>query len=298
MVSATVQGGPEVGAEWAPLEVDLVDAHAHVDSDRLGAPVEVVLADAARAGVRAIVMAGVDPAGWAAQRALAARFTHAAPDGAAPTSPWPSLHPVFGVHPQLVPELDLPTLEAQLAELETVLALHRPVGLGETGLDRLTEAATAAMPLQERAFRAQLRLARRFELPVVLHLLRADERALAILREEGLPAAGGVVHSFSGAADFALALVKLGLHISFAGTLTFPQSRRLRDAAARVPADRLLIETDTPDQPPIPHRGEPNRPALLPLVAASLAEVRGISTPAAMALCAANARRLFGLPPG
>jgi len=266
--------------------VDLVDAHAHLDSDRLGAPVERVIADAARAGVRAIVMAGVDPGGWAAQRALVARFA----------APSPSLHPVFGVHPQLVPELDLRTLEGQLGELEVALAEHRPVALGETGLDRLTDAAKAALPLQELAFRAQLRLARRFELPVVLHLLRADDRALAILREEGLPAAGGVVHSFSGAADFALALVKLGLHVSFAGTLTFPQSRRLREAAARVPADRLLIETDTPDQPPVPHRGEPNRPALLPLVARALAEVRGLATEEAMALTAANARRLFGLP--
>ena len=167
------------------------------------------------------------------------------------------------------------------------------MALGETGLDRLT--AAASFETQALAFREQLRMARRFELPVVLHLLRADEAALRILKEEKLPAAGGVVHSFSGSADFARKLLALGLHLSFAGTLTFPQSRRLREAAVLCPAERLLVETDTPDQTPVPHRGEPNRPALLPLVVEALAAARGQSASEIAALTADNARRLFGL---
>ncbi len=262
----------------------MIDAHCHLDSDRLGASPEVVVAEARAVGVEDIVMAGVDPGGWAAQRALAKRL--------------PRLLTVFGLHPQIIPELACETLEAMYVALEEALVTQRPVALGETGLDRLTPATKAAIGQQTNAFREQLRLARRFELPVVLHLLRADELALAVLREEGLPAAGGVVHSFSGSAEFAKKLLALGLHLSFAGPLTFPQSRRLREAARVTPADRLLVETDSPDQTPVPHRGEPNRPALLPAVVAALAEVRGLSFEETAALTADNARRLFSLPPG
>jgi len=260
----------------------MIDAHCHLDSDRLGTSADAVVADARAIGVEDIVMAGVDPTGWAAQRELARRL--------------PRLHTVFGIHPQIIAELDCESLEAMYIALEEALIAHRPVALGETGLDRLTPASKAALGPQTNAFREQLRLARRFELPVVLHLLRADEQALAVLGEEGLPAAGGVVHSFSGSAEFAKKLLALGLHLSFAGTLTFAQSRRLREAALITPADRLLVETDTPDQTPVPHRGEPNRPALLPLVIAALAEVRGQSFEALAELTATNARRLFALP--
>ena len=143
--------------------------------------------------------------------------------------------------------------------------------------------------------RAQLQLARALALPVVLHLLRADEPALRILRSEDLPPAGGLVHSFSGSREFAKLLVDLGLSLSFCGTLTFPQSRRLREAATWVPEDRVLIETDSPYQAPEGHRGHANRPAHLPEVARALAALRGWSPEEAGARTAANARRLFGL---
>jgi len=255
----------------------MIDAHCHLDAPGLDA--ERVVAEARAAGVSDLVMAGVDADGWRAQRALAERF-----DG---------VHTVFGIHPQVVPVAACDALEDAYVALEQAIVAARPVALGETGLDRLT--AAASFETQALAFREQLRMARRFELPVVLHLLRADEAALRILKEEKLPAAGGVVHSFSGSADFARKLLALGLHLSFAGTLTFPQSRRLREAAVLCPAERLLVETDTPDQTPVPHRGEPNRPALLPLVVEALAAARGQSASEIAALTADNARRLFGL---
>lgn len=261
----------------------MIDAHCHLDSDRLGQPPEEALARARAVGVEAIVMAGVEPSEWAAQRALAARLD--------------DVYPVFGIHPQLVPELDEAALDAMLAELDRALTEHRPVALGETGIDRLTPESKAAIDLQARAFRAQLRLAHRHDLPVVLHLLRADELALKILKEEKLPPRGGMVHSFSGSADFARQLLALGLHLSFSGPLTYPQSRRLREAAALAPAERLLVETDSPDQSPLPHRGEVNRPALLPLVLGALADVRGAPIEEVAALTAHNTRRLFGLRP-
>ncbi len=259
----------------------MIDAHCHLDSDRLGATPAVRWKEARDAGVEAIVMAGVDPSGWRAQRELAASLT--------------GVHPVFGIHPQLVPELDRAALEAMLAELEAELQKGGAVALGETGLDRFTDSAREAIPLQEVAFREQLRLAKRYELPVVLHLLRADEHSLRILDEEGLPARGGFVHSFSGSHEFARELVRRGLHLSFAGSLARPQSRRLREAAAYCPPERLLIETDTPDQSPPPHRGEPNRPSWLPIVCHALAEARGIDAQEAAELTTSNTRRLLSL---
>lgn len=259
----------------------MIDAHCHLDSERLGAPVDEVVAEARAAGVSAIVMAGVDPAGWRRQRAIAAR--HA------------GVHPVFGIHPQVVPELGCERLEEAYVALEEMIVRERPVALGELGLDRLSEATKAALPRQIDVFREQLRMARRFELPVVLHLLRADEPALEVLREEGLPAAGGVVHSFSGSAEFARRLLALGLHLSFSGTLTFTQSRRLREAAAIAPRDRVLVETDAPDQSPEPVRGRPNRPAHLGYVVEALARVRGWSVAETAEVTADNARRLFAL---
>ena len=259
----------------------MIDSHCHLDSDELGGDPVVVAAEARAVGVSDIVMAGVDPSGWVAQRALAARI--------------PCLHTVFGIHPQMIPSLDCDALEAAYVALEEAITTARPVALGELGLDRLSDAAKASIDTQANAFREQLRMAKRFDLPIVLHLLRADELALKILREEGVPPAGGVVHSFSGSAEYAQQLLKLGLHLSFAGTLTFEQSRRLREAARITPTDRILVETDAPFQPPTPHRGEANRPALLPLVVQALAVVRGWSFDEAANITAANARRLFGL---
>jgi len=262
----------------------LLDAHCHLDADEL-APAEAAWARARAAGVETIIMAGVEPTNWVAQRALAARL--------------PGAHAVFGLHPQLVAELDEATVADHLAALARALVAHRPVALGELGLDRLTAASKAALGLQIEAFRAQLRLAIAHDLPLVLHLLRADEPALAVLAAEGIPRAGGFVHSFSGSADFAKRLVALGLHVSFAGTLTFPQSRRLREAARAVPEERLLVETDSPDQTPEPERatarGRANEPSNLPSVVRALAAIRGWSFERAAELTTANGKRLLRL---
>lgn len=262
----------------------LVDAHCHLDSGRLGAPVDAVVADARAVGVETFVLAGVGPEEWLAQRALVARYPAV-------------MFPVFGLHPQLVAELSAEQVADGLTALARELAGDAPpVAVGETGLDAYTPERRESLALQEDAFREHLRIATRFDRPVVLHLLKATGRALEILREVGVPPAGGIVHSFGGPPEVAQAYVKLGLHVSFCGTLTFPQSRRLVAAAAALPLDRVLIETDTPDQAPHPHRGEVNRPALLPLVLAALAAARGEPVEAVAAATADNARRVFRLP--
>ncbi len=260
----------------------LVDAHCHLSSPRLHAPVAEALAQARAAGVTDVVMAGVDAACWQAQRTLAAR--------------WPGVYPVYGLHPWVAAEAAGAELAGALATIEAMARQQpRPVAIGETGLDGSTPARRATLGAQQESLRAHLRLARRLGLPVVLHLVRAHDRALRVLKDEGVPPAGGVVHSFSGGAELARRYLDLGLHISLCGGVTRPHARKLRAAAAAVPDDRLLVETDSPDQAPHPHRGAPNRPAWLPLVIAAVAEARGATGEEIGALTAANARRLFGL---
>jgi len=269
-------------AEVTPA-VELVDAHCHLDSDRLDAPVEAIVEEARRGGVTALVMAGVDPEGWRAQAALARRFPGIA-------------LPVYGLHPWVAAELAPNALDDALAALLVAARDEpRPVALGETGLDAYTPTRKARLHAQEASLRGHLDLCRRLDLPVVLHLLKAHEPALRVLREVGVPPAGGMVHSFSGSAELARAYVALGLHVSFSGSLTWPQSRRLRAAAAAVPLDRVLIETDSPDQTPHPHRGTPNRPGHLPLVAQALAEVRAVPLETIAAQTRDNTRRLLRL---
>jgi len=271
----------------------MLDAHCHLNSTRLEAEPESLLAEARAAGVTGIVMAGVDSTCWSTQLDLVKRFpTH--------------VFPVFGLHPQVIPSLNDAEIRSELSTLRDLIARHRPVALGETGLDALSPETRSCLDVQKSVFRQQLAIARETELPVVLHLLRAEAHALAILKADGVPKRGGVVHSFSGSADFALALVRLGLHVSFCGTLTLPQSRRLREAAVAVPLERILIETDSPDQTPwaagqapdgsrLTHT-PPNRPAWLPEIAAALADARGLTVESVAEATEANTRALFGLP--
>ncbi|MCA9545256.1 MAG: TatD family hydrolase, partial [Myxococcales bacterium] len=165
--------------------------------------------------------------------------------------------------------------------------------VGEIGLDHRAPYA-AHRAEQARAFREQLALARALDRPVVLHVVRAHGEVLAVLKGDGVPRAGGVVHAFSGSVEVMQAYLALGLHISLAGPVAHPRSRRLHAAAAAVPAHRLLVETDAPDQPPpgVPGR---NEPAVLPQVIAAVAALRGTPVAQVGAQAAANARRLFGL---
>ena len=256
----------------------MLDAHNHLD--RCVAP-DQALARARAAGVRGQILAGVDPAGWAAQAALAREA---------------DLWACFGVHPWTAAavrdEDEAALLEGLVAALDGGLGVA-PVGLGELGLDRSRQVAADSLPRQERLFRAQLALARARDLPLVLHVVRAHDRALAILRRDGLPAAGGMIHSASTPPDQVPAWIDLGLHLSFAGGVT--RHEKARAAAARVPLHRLLAETDAPDQAPAGREG-PNEPAWLGDVVIALAEVHGRTPEELAAITEANARRLFRLP--
>lgn len=266
-----------------------VDSHCHLNDARMSSDIDGSIASAREAGVTAFVLGGTDQASWRAQSRLAAR--HA------------DVWPVYGIHPWWAATMDNAVLEANLDALTKACAanagelggLRRPVALGETGLDGSRLAPPNSLAAQTVAFRAQLKLATEFELPVVLHVLKAHDEALRVLGDVGAPF-GGIVHSYSGSAEHVRRYEALGLHISFSGAVTRPQSRKLRSAAAAVSAERLLIETDAPDQTPHPHHREQNTPALLPLIAEAVAQARGSSSADIAALTSSNARRLFGLP--
>ncbi len=200
-----------------------------------------------------------------------------------------------GVHPD---EADVrePTLDDLLA----LAARPKVVAIGETGLDyyRLNGRSVAEMAWQRERFRVHIRAARRSGLPLVIHTRSASDDTLAILREEGAtpgpaPAATGVFHCFTETESVARAALDLGFYISFSGILTFKAAQDLRDVAAFVPLERLLIETDSPYLAPVPHRGKTNTPANVPFVAAQVAALKGVPVEAVAAATSANFERLF-----
>ena len=181
-----------------------------------------------------------------------------------------------GVHPD-----NEGVTEPSLDDLLTRGQLPRVVGIGETGLDyyRLGDRTVADMGWQRNRFRTHIHAARQLDKPLVIHTRSASDDTLAILREEGEDgapgSAGGVFHCFTETAAVARAALDLGFYISFSGILTFKNAQDLRDVAAFVPMDRLLIETDSPYLAPAPYRGKTNNPSFVPFVAAQLAQVKG-----------------------
>jgi TatD DNase family protein len=263
----------------------MFDSHCHLHDPRIGAEAAAMIARARAAGVRGFLLAGVGPEGWPVEEALARAH--------------PELAVAYGVHPQLVAEVDDAESERLIAALAATLSdgtRVRAVALGEIGLDGYGE-RRATLERQERAFRAQLALARAHDLPVVLHVLQAHARALEILRGDGLPKAGGVAHSYSGSSELVRDYCALGLHISFAGTVTYPNAPKIQAAARAVPKDRLLVETDAPFQTPYlaPGGARPaqNEPAFLVAIVEALAQIRGEPVAGLAAYTEANARQLF-----
>lgn len=180
-----------------------------------------------------------------------------------------------GVHPD-----NEGVREPTLDDLLTLGKLPRVVGIGETGLDyyRLNGRSVVDMAWQRDRFRTHIRAARQLQKPLVIHTRQASDDTLAILREEGedgtLGCAGGVFHCFTEDESVARQALDLGFYISFSGILTFKSAKSLREVAAMVPMDRLLIETDSPYLAPVPYRGKTNNPSYVPWVAKQLAEIR------------------------
>lgn len=206
----------------------------------------------------------------------------------------PHLWATVGVHPD-----NEGVQEPTLDELIHLGSLPRVVGIGETGLDyyRLNGRTLADMHWQRERFRLHIRAARQLHKPLVIHTRSSSEDTLAILREEGedgsAGCAGGVFHCFTEDWVVAKAALDLGFYISFSGILTFKSAQSIRDVAAKVPLDRLLIETDSPYLAPVPYRGKTNNPSYVPYVAQQLAQVCGVTTDEIARLTSRNFEQLF-----
>lgn len=251
----------------------LIDTHVHLDASPLAEAIEDEVRQARLEGVRGFVIPGVDRQGWRRLPEIAQAVSGA---WAAP-----------GLHPLAAGEWNG---EAQ-RELGRLLAEPSVVAIGEIGLDTLI--AQPSLELQEKAFRAQLRLAIEADRPVLIHCRRAAGRLLEILREEKAERIGGIFHAFSGSAETAMEGIKLGFAIGIGGTVTYPNARRAIEVVKEVSAEWLVLETDAPDLAPHPHRGEANRPAWLPLIAQKVADIRGWSLEETARVTTQNAKRVL-----
>ena len=255
----------------------LVDSHCHLDRLDLaahGGSLDAAL-DAARArGVGHFLCIGVSADNAAQVRALAARY--------------PDVDCSVGIHPLDLAPGEAPALDWLLGELNH----PEVVAIGETGLDYHYEPEAAQ--LQQASFRLHLEAARLTGKPVVIHTRAARADTLTLLRESALPQAG-VLHCFTEDWEMAKAALDLGYYISLSGIVTFRNADALRDVARQVPADRLLVETDSPYLAPIPHRGKPNLPEYVRDVAEFIALVRGERYEQLAQQTTENFRRLFPL---
>ncbi len=256
-----------------------IDSHCHLSFPELQARLPEILADMHGAGVLQALCVCTTMEEFPTVAALAA--AHA------------PLWATVGVHPdnEAVHE---PTVE----ELVAAAATPKVLAIGETGLDyyRLGERTLAQMEWQRERFRTHIRAARRATKPLVIHTRSSAADTLKLLLEEGGEQAGGVFHCFTEDLAVAQAAVEMGFYISFSGILSFKNAQAIRDVAAALPLERLLIETDSPYLAPVPYRGKTNSPAYVPHVAAALAAVKGVSVDEIAASTSANCRRLFKLP--
>jgi TatD DNase family protein len=199
-----------------------------------------------------------------------------------------------GVHPD-----NEGVREPSLDDLLSRAALPKVLGIGETGLDyfRLGERSVADMAWQRERFRIHIRAARQTAKPLIIHTRSASKDTLEILKEEGedagIGSAGGVFHCFTETQDVARAALDLGFYISFSGILTFKNAADLREVAAFVPMDRMLIETDSPYLAPMPYRGKTNNPSYVPLVAQQIAELKGLPIETVAEVTSLNFEQLF-----
>lgn len=252
----------------------LIDSHCHLDAPEFDHDREAVIARARAAGVVAQIVPAVAASGWQKLRALCAGHE--------------GLFPAYGLHPMFLAGHRDEDIDA----LRELLTTGNAFAVGECGLDFHVPGLDETR--QRFFFDAQLKIARDFDLPAIVHARKAVDAVISALR--GIGGLRGVVHSFSGSEQQAEQLWKLGFHIGVGGPVTYERARRLRRIVAAMPIEYLLLETDAPDQPDALHRGERNEPARLSIVCGCIAELRHVAPETLAAATSENAKRLFALP--
>ena len=263
-----------------PLNVNCVDAHAHIEIITNSAPdapeIGKVLADAKSVGIDRIVQVGysAEQSEWGVKLA----------------EHWPNILAAVALHPNEAPVVE--DLEADLAKIEELSTHPRVRAIGETGLD-FFRTEPALQERQKYSFRRHIDLAKRINKALVIHDRDAHRAVLDVLIEEGAPEKV-IFHCYSGDAEMARECIEKGYILSFAGTLTFKNAPALREAVKLVPIDQLLVETDSPFLAPMPHRGSLNTPAQIPTILRFMADERGDDVDELATAISNNCERLFG----
>jgi TatD DNase family protein len=260
-------------AETAPDAVPFfIDTHCHLDAAEFDADRDAEYARAVAGGVTTLVVPAISRDNFAAVAATCARY--------------PGCLPAWGLHPMYI-HVHRPE---HLADLRAQIAVQRPVAIGEIGLDLFVDLDYAT---QEFFYVEQLKIAQEFDLPVLLHCRRANDPLLKHLRK--IRVRGGIAHAFNGSPQQADEFIKLGFKLGFGGAFTWPRANNLRRLAADLPLDAIVLETDSPDIPPVWIGRGRNAPGELPRIAQTLAELRGLAVDTVAQATTHTARELFGL---
>lgn len=251
----------------------LFDTHTHLNADQFEDDCAEVIERAREAGVSNMLVVGFD-------RPTISKAMEIIED-------YSDIYASVGWHP--VDAVDM--VDEDLKWIETLTEHPKVVALGEMGLDYHWD--KSPKDVQKEVFRKQIQLARRLDLPIIIHNREATEDIITILKEEDASEVGGIMHCFSADWESAKKCLDLGFHLSFGGPVTFKNAKETRDVAEQVPLDRLLIETDCPFLSPHPFRGKRNEPARVRLVAEQLAELKKISLEELGEITMLNAKRLF-----
>ena len=255
----------------------MIDSHCHLDAPEFDADRDAVHARALAAGVSGIVIPAVERANFGAVAALCRDYE--------------ACHPAYGIHPMYVARAEDEDLQA----LRETLQRETAVAVGEIGLDNFIPDPDVAR--QTHFFVEQLKIAREFDLPVIMHVRKSSDQILRELRKYKVR--GGIAHAFNGSRQQAEEFIKLGFKLGFGGAMTWSRALKIRELASSLPLDAIVLETDAPDIPPewIGNQGR-NEPAELQRIAQVLAALRGISVPELSERTIANTRAALKLPAG
>lgn len=257
-----------------------IDSHCHLDRIDL-APYandfDVFVGAARAAGVEHMLCIAIDLESYPAMLAQ--------------TAPYPDISLSVGVHPNVTDGR-----EPDVDELLRLTANDKVIAIGETGLDYFHSKGDLEWQFQR--FRNHIAVAKQLHKPLIIHTRDAGQDALDVLQAAGADTVGGVIHCFTEDWAYAQRAIELNFYVSFSGIVTFKNAEAIKDVARRIPADRFLIETDSPYLAPVPYRGKPNYPTYVRYVAEHIAELRGISVEAVAEQSSENFYRLFGLEAG
>lgn len=251
----------------------MIDTHAHLNDEKFAGDLDQVIERAAATGVHRIIVCGYDLSSSKAAVEMASQYE--------------SVYATVGVHPHDAKHLS----PALLSEIEHLSRAPKVVAIGEIGLDFHYNFSPPED--QYTAFEAQLELAERVKLPVIVHSRESNDEALQVIKSAGANIVGCVFHYFSGDENFARQVLDEGFYIGIDGPVTYKKSETQRRVVEVTPLDRLLIETDCPYLAPIPHRGKRNEPAYVALVAEEIARIKGLSVADIDRATTENAERLF-----